>query len=148
MALVKDALLFVGLLPLIALDSGHPRPTRATDFSRIRRSATGRHAVFCLGRDLRVRFTNPMTLRLTTLILAFALMLGGAATTTLAAINTARALECCSKDCPQTPSRSPNQCCSVRASTQDGEVARERLPCLVELANEAGTAADCDCETV
>ncbi|HLX36971.1 MAG TPA: hypothetical protein VKR29_04195, partial [Candidatus Binataceae bacterium] len=38
-------------------------------------------------------------------------------------IDNARALECCSKECPRSPAHNPSQCCTVGTSTQDGEVA-------------------------
>jgi len=61
--------------------------------------------------------------RFTTVVLVLALLLGGGVTSCLAAIAAARALECCSRDCPRPPARDANQCCAVGTSTQDGEVA-------------------------
>jgi hypothetical protein len=54
--------------------------------------------------------------------MVLALLLSGGITSCFAAIANARALECCSKDCPR-PARNPSECCSVGISTQDGEVA-------------------------
>jgi hypothetical protein len=61
--------------------------------------------------------------RFATIFVVLALLLGGGLTSCLAAIANARALECCSKDCPQPPARNPHECCAVGTSTQDGEVA-------------------------
>src|ERR1700690_2118635 len=61
--------------------------------------------------------------RLATTFLVLALLLGGGLTSCVAAIANAQALECCSKDCPRPPARTPNECCSVGTFAQDGEVA-------------------------
>jgi hypothetical protein len=63
-----------------------------------------------------------ITRRIATLVMAFALLLGAGSASCWAAIESARALQCCSKDCP-TPAHNPDECCSVRTSAQDGEVA-------------------------
>ena len=52
-----------------------------------------------------------------------AMLLGGGLMSCLAALDNARALECCSKDCPRPPAHQPNQCCTVRNSPSDAQVA-------------------------
>jgi hypothetical protein len=64
-----------------------------------------------------------MMRRFATIFVILALLLGGGVTSCLAAIANARALECCSKDCPQPPAHTADQCCAVSAAAQDGEVA-------------------------
>jgi hypothetical protein len=64
-----------------------------------------------------------MTRRIGTIVMVLALLLGGGVGSCLAAIDAARALQCCSKDCPRPTSHNPNECCSVGTATMDGEVA-------------------------
>jgi hypothetical protein len=64
-----------------------------------------------------------MMRRITTILVVLALLLSGGMASCFAAIDSVRAIECCSKDCPQPPAHNPSECCSVGTSTQDGEVA-------------------------
>ena len=61
--------------------------------------------------------------RFATIFIVLTLVLGGGVASCLAAIGNARALECCSKDCPRPPTQNPSECCGAGTSTQEGEVA-------------------------
>jgi hypothetical protein len=64
-----------------------------------------------------------MMRRFATILVVLTLLLGGGVTSCLAAIANARALECCSKDCPRPLAHNAHECCAAGTSTQDGEVA-------------------------
>jgi hypothetical protein len=64
-----------------------------------------------------------MMRRFATIFIVLALVLGGGVTSCLAAIASAGAMECCSKDCPQRSAHNSDRCCSVGGAAQNGEVA-------------------------